>query len=136
MSNLKLVKIIYSFQKEIVMKRHNFKELKVWQRSKTLAIEIYKATNGFPKQEMFGLTQQIRKSAVSVPSNIAEGCGRGTDRELIRFLDIAQGSAFELETQLIIAADLGFLNESSSDRLAGELSEIQRMIEGFRDKFS
>lgn len=118
------------------MKRHNFKELKVWQRSKTLAIELYKATNGFPKEEMFGLTQQIRKSAVSVPSNIAEGCGRGTDRELIRFLDIAQGSAFELETQLIIAANLGFLNESSSDRLAGELSEIQRMIEGFRDKFS
>lgn len=118
------------------MKRHNFKELKVWQRSKALAIKIYQVTKQFPREEIFGLTQQIRKSAVSVPSNIAEGCGRGTDRELVRFLDIAQGSAFELETQLIIASELQYLKKTESRETIDELSQIQRMIDGFRDKFS
>ena len=118
------------------MQRHNFKELKVWNRSKDPAVDVYRVTKGVPKEEQFGLTHQIRKSAVSVPSNIAEGCGRGTDAQLTRFLDIAQGSAFELETQFIIATELAFLPDEASQKLLAELSEIQRMIDGFSNRFS
>lgn len=78
------------------MKRHDFKKLKVWQDAMFLVKDIYEATKIFPKEELFGLTQQIRRSAISIPSNIAEGCGRATDAQLKQFLDIAQGSAFEV----------------------------------------
>lgn len=78
------------------MRRHDFKKLKVWQLSKDLAVEIYKLSQGFPKEDVFGFTSQIRKSAVSISSNISEGCGRGTELQLSHFLNIAQGSAFEL----------------------------------------
>lgn len=113
---------------------HNFKELKVWQSSKNLVIDIYKDTENFPKTEIFGLTNQIRRSSVSVPSNIAEGCGRNSDKDLIRFLDIANGSSFELETQLIIANELKFLNDNSFEALCNKLDEVQKMIYGFRKK--
>jgi len=81
---------------------HNFKDLKVWQKSMDLAIDIYKATSLFPRDEKFGLVSQIKRCSVSIPSNIAEGSGRGSDKEFNHFLNISQGSAFELETQLII----------------------------------
>ena len=84
------------------MKRHNFKELHIWQLGMDIADEIYDVTTDYPKEELFGLSLQMRKAAVSIPSNITEGCGRGTDPQLVQFLNIAQGSAFELETQVYI----------------------------------
>ncbi len=80
------------------MKRHNFKELHIWQLGMDIGDEIYDVTMDYPKEELFGLSLQMRKAAVSIPSNIAEGCGRGTDPQLVQFLNIAQGSVFELET--------------------------------------
>lgn len=112
---------------------HNFKELKIWQNSKNLVIDIYKRTENFPKEEIFSLTNQIRRSAISIPSNIAEGCGRNSDKDLIRFLDIANGSSFELETQLIIAHELDFLDKKNFEYLDEKLSEIQKMNYGFRN---
>lgn len=113
---------------------HNFKELKIWQNSKDLVIDIYKRTENFPKEEIFSLTNQIRRSAISIPSNIAEGCGRNSDKDLIRFLDIANGSSFELETQLIIAAhELDFLDKENFEYLDEKLSEFQKMNYGFRN---
>ncbi|HMO37773.1 MAG TPA: four helix bundle protein [Saprospiraceae bacterium] len=118
------------------MKRHNFKELKIWQASMELVKDTYSATNDFPKSELYGLTQQIRKAAVSVPSNIAEGCGRGSDAQLAHFLDIAQGSAFELETQLYLANALNFLNTAEMNILVTKLTAVQKMIDGFKNKIS
>jgi four helix bundle protein len=114
------------------VKRHNFRELNIWIRSKELAKEIYLVTKNFPKHEVFGLRQQIRRAAVSIPANIAEGCGRGRAKQTVHFLDIAQGSAFELETLLILACELEFVTSDTHDRLRQELSEIQRMIDGFQ----
>ena len=111
---------------------HNFKELKVWQNSKNLVIDIYKSTKNFPKEEIFGLTNQIRRASVSIPSNIADGCGRNSDKDLIRFLDIANGSSFELETQLIIANELQILNNNDFDELNSKLDEVQKMIYGLK----
>ena len=91
---------------------HKFKDLTVWEKSQQLVKAIYESTSSFPKEEIFGLTAQIRRSAVSIPANIAEGCGRKTDKELCRFLDIANGSAFELETLIILSTDLNYLEES------------------------
>lgn len=105
-----------------------FKELKVWQKSLDLVNRIYLDTKFFPKDEMYGLTSQIRRSAVSVPSNIAEGCGRKTNRDFNNFLGIALGSAFELETQLIIAKNLNYLEERNFTEFETELKHIQNMI--------
>lgn len=118
------------------MKRHNFKELKIWQSSMELAKEIYTVTNDFPKTELYGLTQQIRRCAISVPSNIAEGCGRGTDPQLAHFLDIAQGSAFELETQLYLANQLNFINQEKTNILITKVIELQKMMDGFKNRIS
>ena len=87
----------------------NYKELKVWQRSYQLCLEIYKTTKRFPKEERYGLTSQIRRAAVSVPSNIVEGYGRKTTLEYIQFLYIAYGSNCELETQILLSGDLGYI---------------------------
>ena len=91
---------------------HQFKELKVWNNTRLLVKEIYIYTESFPKEEVFGLTNQIRRSAISISSNIAEGCGRESSIEFARFLDLANGSAFELESQLILANDLNFLSDT------------------------
>ena len=87
----------------------NYKELKVWQRSYQLCLKIYKITKRFPNEEKYGLTSQIRRAAVSVPSNIAEGYGRKTTPEYIRFLYIAYGSNCEMETQILLSGDLGYI---------------------------
>lgn len=107
---------------------HQYKELKVWQTAVSLVTMIYKVTKDFPSEEMYGLTSQIRRSAVSIPSNIAEGAGRSGDTEFKHFLSIAMGSCFELETQLIIAQDLELLNEAKSNELQEQLNYIQNMI--------
>jgi four helix bundle protein len=108
----------------------NFRDLKVWSRSHGLTLEIYKESTTFPKSELFGLTQQIRRAAVSIESNIAEGCGRRTDRELARFCLIANGSANELQCQLLVARDLGYLEKDSHKRLERELAEVASMLSG------
>ncbi len=112
----------------------DFKKMMVWQKSIRMVKMIYKNTGHFPKEEIFGITSQIRRSAISIPSNIAEGSGRGTDKELNHFLNIAQGSAFELETQLIIANELKFINDENYEILIENLGEIQKMITGFQKK--
>ncbi|MDX5419872.1 MAG: four helix bundle protein, partial [Hymenobacteraceae bacterium] len=94
------------------------------------------ASSGFPANEKYGLTSQINRSAVSVPSNIAEGAGRGSDREFNQFLNIALGSAFELETQLLLAQAFGFIGEDKLNELLGQLRKIQRMIDGFKKKLN
>ncbi|MGV8093436.1 MAG: four helix bundle protein [Mangrovibacterium sp.] len=110
---------------------NNFKELKVWQKAIDFVIKIYKVSQIFPKEEMYGLTSQIRRAASSIPSNIAEGAGRVNSGDFKHFLNIARGSSFEVETQLIIAHELKYL-ESGFDDLTTELDEIQRMITGLQ----
>ena len=111
---------------------NKFKDLKVWQKSIQLVTSIYSTTTGFPKEEIYGITSQIRRYAISIPSNIAEGAGRGTKKDFSHFLDIAKGSSFELETQLIISKELGFLNDLIFESLISELSEVQKMITGLQ----
>ena len=105
----------------------DFRKLKVWERSHDLALAVYAATAAFPKEEQFGLTSQIRRSASSVPSNIAEGCGRDGNSEFRRFLFIALGSANELEYQLLLARDLGFIPLDDHERLAAATVEVKMM---------
>ena len=109
----------------------DFKDLKVWERSHHLTLSIYKATAAFPREELYGLTSQIRRASASIPNNIAEGCGRNTDNELARFLEIAMGSASELEYLLRLSNDLNFLDKAKSDELATEVIEIKKMLASF-----
>ena len=115
---------------------HNFKELIIWKEAMGLAKAVYQASASFPANEKYGLTSQINRSAVSVPSNIAEGAGRGSDKEFNQFLNIALGSAFELETQLLLAQAFGFINEDRLNELLAQLRKIQRMIDGFKKKIT
>jgi len=117
----------------------NFQDLSIWQRSHLLTLKIYSVTKKFPKEEQFGLTLQIRKSAVSTPSNIAEGCGRGSEPQLVQFLNIAQGSSFELETQIYIAirqhfgdAENYWLNRTEMSE--GTISALNKADEATRKK--
>ncbi|HUH75149.1 MAG TPA: four helix bundle protein [Chitinophagales bacterium] len=113
---------------------HNFKKLTIWQLSMELATLVYKSTNSFPNSEMYGLTSQIRRTAVSISSNIAEGSGRNTDKDFARFLDISIGSSFELETQIEIAFLLEYLEKDIYEVLIQYCSQLQKMIYSFRKK--
>jgi|SRR5664280_1827923 len=106
------------------------KDLIVWQESRLLVKEIYDLTSGFPKEEIYSLTSQIRRAAISIPSNIAEGAGRDSNKENIHFLFIAVGSAAELDTQLILARDLNFITEENFIRMSDRLSKISKMLNG------
>ena len=106
----------------------DFRQLKVWEKSHQLALAVYKATREFPKEELYGLTSQIRRASMSVPTNIAEGCGRNTDAEFARFLQIAMGSASETEYQLLLSRDLGFLTKVKYDQLNSDVTEVKRML--------
>jgi four helix bundle protein len=106
----------------------NFKELKVWQKAYRLCLEIYKITKDFPKEERYGLTSQIRRAAVSVPSNIAEGYGRKNKGEYIQALYIAYGSNCELETQVMLSGDLGYIEDRSLERLLEDVGDVERML--------
>ena len=108
----------------------NYRELDVWQKSRALAGNVYRETREFPRAEWFGLVQQMRRAAVSVPSNIAEGHGRWSSRERIRFLLIARGSNFELETQAFLAGDLGFMTEEQVQAIIQRTADITRMLNG------
>ncbi len=110
------------------MKKHNFREIKIWQEALVIVKEVYAFTSNLPKEERYGITSQINRSAVSIPSNIAEGSGRTSNKEFIRFLEIAISSSYELETQLILAQDLFNL---STNELIENLHALQNRIGGF-----
>jgi four helix bundle protein len=105
---------------------HNIKELKIWKKAIDLATDVYKITARFPPEEKYNLTSQIRRSAVSVPSNIAEGAGRNTNKEFCHFLGIANGSSYELQTQLIISRNLNLVDDNV-DTLLDEIDQLQKM---------
>lgn len=108
----------------------NYRTLDAWLQSRALVREIYELTSTFPSSEAFGLTQQMRRAVTSIPSNIAEGHGRWTRRDCIRFLHIARGSAFELDTQLFLAEDLGFIRPDAAERLRGKADRVAQMLNG------
>lgn len=106
----------------------DFRALKVWQKSHQTTLEVYRTTTLFPQEELYGLISQARRASASIPANIAEGCGRGTDADFARFLQMAMGSASELEYHLLLAYDLGFLETSRHQKLASAVIEIKRML--------
>jgi four helix bundle protein len=112
----------------------NFKDLHVWSKAHQLTLAVYRATASFPKEELYGLTGQIRRACGSIPANIAEGCGRGSQAELARFLQIARGSASELEYHLLLARDLHLLPPTDYEYLNTALTEVEKMLSSFRDK--
>lgn len=112
----------------------DFRKLKVWEKSHQLTLDIYKSTTNFPKEERYGLTSQMRRSASSVPSNIAEGCGRDSQPQFARFLNISSGSASELEYQIILAKDLKFLNSENYKQLTSNVTEVKRMLTSLHGK--
>jgi four helix bundle protein len=112
------------------METRHFRDLQVWQRSMELARQIYAVTDAFPRAEVFGLTSQIRRAAVSVPSNIAEGRGRMTDRSFALFLSQARGSLYELQTPVELACDLGFIESHNVRAILAEAAEIASMLHG------
>jgi four helix bundle protein len=109
----------------------DFRTLKVWEKAHALTLAIYKATGGFPKQETYGVTSQIQRAAVSIPTNIAEGCGKDSDAELKRFFLIAMGSSSELEYLLLLAHDLNYLSDELHQTLHNDLVEVRRMLNSF-----
>ena len=112
----------------------DFRDLKVWERGHRLTLEIYKITSGFPREERYGLTSQIRRSCASIPTNISEGCGRSRDTELARFIEIAIGSASELEYLLLLSRELELINEADFTLLIAEAIEVKKMLISFFQK--
>ncbi len=108
-----------------------FRDVKVWSKAHEMTLALYRVTRSFPNEELYGLTAQIRRAAVSIGANIAEGCGRRTRPDFARFLQIALGSASELEYHLVLAADLGFLGRAAHDQFAERVIEVKRMLFGF-----
>ena len=106
----------------------DFRNLRVWKKAHHLALAVYKATRRFPKDELYGLTQQMRRSAVSIPANIAEGCGRGGDADFARFLQIAMGSAAELEYHLLLSRDLEYLSGADHVPLEESVIVVKQML--------
>ena len=106
----------------------DFKDLKVWARAHELTLQVYRITKVFPRDEWYGLVSQLRRAAASVGANIAEGCGRRSDREFVRFLQIARGSASEIEYHLLLARDLGYVSPADFAGLEQRTAELQRML--------
>lgn len=106
----------------------NFRDLSVWKKSHQMSLKIYQTTSTFPKEEIYGLTSQMRRACVSIAANIAEGCGRGSDADFARFLQIAIGSANELEYFLLLSRDLGLLNDLEYNNLEKQVTEIGKML--------
>lgn len=112
----------------------DFRGLKVWEKGHDLTLAVYRATAGFPQQEVYGLISQLRRASSSIPANIAEGCGRNGDAELARFCQIAMGSASEVEYHLLLARDLNFLAENLYEDLSDDVIEIKKMLATFIHK--
>ena len=114
----------------------DFKELRVWQKSHLLTLAVYNATKSFPRDELYGLISQIRRSAISIPSNISEGCGRLSDKELAHFLVIANGLASELAYQLLLSKDLEYISELDYNQFDQDLTQIRKMLNAFIKKLN
>jgi four helix bundle protein len=112
----------------------DFHKLKVWEKAHNLALKVYLATHDFPKDEIYGLTSQMRRSSASIPTNIAEGCGRNSKAETIHFFNVATGSSSELEYQLILAHDLHYLEDKLYIELSAQLIEVRQMLYAFSQK--
>lgn len=112
----------------------DFRSLKVWEKSHELTLRIYKVTETFPRQELYGITSQIQRAAVSIPTNIAEGCGKDSDAELKRYCLIAMGSSSELEYLLLLANELSYLQEDNYQELQNLLIETRKMLNAFIQK--
>lgn len=113
---------------------HRFKDLEIWKLSRILCTEIYSITSKFPDSEKFGLANQLRRASVSVPSNIAEGSSRNSNKDFSRFLDFAIGSMYEMQTQLLIAFDLSYINSKEQEELNVKLEKIIKMTSSFKSK--
>ncbi|HTY35816.1 MAG TPA: four helix bundle protein [Bacteroidota bacterium] len=114
----------------------DFRQLKVWVRAHSLTLQIYRVTRTFPKEELYGLTSQMRRASSSIAANIAEGCGRKSDADFCRFLVVALGSGAELEYHLLLSHDLRLLTDGEYHSLQQELTEIKKMLNGFIRKLS
>jgi four helix bundle protein len=114
----------------------DFHELKVWQKAHQLALAVYRITAGFPREELYGLTSQLRRSSSSIPANLAEGCGRNGDAEFARFCSIAAGSASELEYHLLLAKDLGLLQLRDHEEMVQRTIEVKRMLTALVQKLT
>ena len=115
---------------------HNIKKLKIWNDSIDLCVDVYKALADMPNDERYGLSSQIKRSAVSIPSNIAEGAGREREKEFYNFLNIAYGSSYELQTQLIISERLNFISMEVNEPLLNKLDEVQKMVYVFKENIN
>jgi four helix bundle protein len=109
----------------------DFRKLKVWEKGHRLTLDVYEVTVTFPSEELYGLTSQMRRACAAIPANVAEGCGRGSNADLARFLQIALGSASELENHLLLAQDLAFLKSTDYVRLTREVKELKRMLTSY-----
>jgi len=114
----------------------NYRKLNVWNKAHKLALDVYQTTGAFPADERFGLTSQMRRAAVSIPSNIAEGYGRSSERDFGRFLYIASGSVCELECQFLLARDLGYIDPGDSSRGLLACEEVRKMLAGLLKKLA
>jgi len=110
---------------------YNYKNLAIWKESRKLVSSIYLLTEGFPENEKFGLTSQIKRAVISIPSNIAEGIGRNSKKETRQFVYIAKGSLYEVETQLYLALDLGFIKENQTEEILNQIITVRKLIIGF-----
>ena len=108
----------------------NHRDLKVWCKAYSLSLDLYRLSRSFPKEELYGLTSQLRRAAISIGANLAEGCGRRTNAEMARFIRIAMGSASELDHHLLLCKDLGFLQDQQYKRIGGDLNEVRKMLAG------
>jgi four helix bundle protein len=114
----------------------DFRELKVWEKAHRLTLTVYRETKAFPGEEIYGLASQLRRSAASIATNVAEGCGRGTERDFCRFLQMAMGSASETEYHLLIAQDLSYLGLATQHEMRDQITEIKRMLASLIKKVS
>ncbi|MFK7903628.1 MAG: four helix bundle protein [Chitinophagales bacterium] len=114
---------------------HNFREIKSWKKSRIVVKEIYVLTRKFPREELYGLTSQIRRAAISIPANIAEGSGRNTNKDFCKFLGYALASAYEVETELILSYDLGFISKDEVSEVGEKVREVEKLIYGLIRKY-
>jgi four helix bundle protein len=109
----------------------NYRDLQVWTKAHKLTLDLYRVSQTFPREEIYGITSQLRRAAVSIGANLAEGCGRRTSTELARFVRIATGSASELDYHLLLSRDLGFINNEDFKRTSSDLTEVRKMLTSF-----
>ena len=110
---------------------NSYRDLDVWKQSRLLVKSIYNLTKKFPKEEQFGLTNQLRRASISIPSNIAEGCGRNYSKDSIQFFFVARGSLYEIETQLILSSDLDFISEEEFKNIEEQVTKCKKILNGF-----